>query len=120
MAKYVFSGSRHWKDEETIARILAKHVPEGSVVAHGNARGVDEIVDRVANRGLYTVIRFHADWDKHKKAAGPIRNREMLEVRPEMCICIHENISGSRGTKDMLTECRRRGIPVVLYGRESI
>ena len=81
---------------------------------HGAARGVDSIADSHARR-LGLEVRPHpADWDKYHRAAGPIRNREMLEERPNLVAAFHDDIVNSKGTKDMLKQARRAGIPAIL------
>jgi hypothetical protein len=40
----------------------------------------------------------------------------MLDLNPELVIAFHENISNSKGTIDTVTEAKRRGIPVEVFG----
>jgi hypothetical protein len=44
-------------------------------------------------------------------AAGPVRNRQMLDIYPEATVIA---FPGGRGTKDMVDEARRRGRHVVV------
>lgn len=46
----------------------------------GMAKGVDQSGQAWAIDNKIKVAAFPADWDKHHKAAGPIRNKEMAEV----------------------------------------
>jgi hypothetical protein len=70
---------------------------------------------------------YPADWATHKRAAGPIRNQQMLDTGIDLCIGFHPDITKSKGTKDMLTRASKAGIPTywnngteeVLYGKES-
>lgn len=55
--------------------------------------------------------RFPAEWDRHGKAAGQIRNREMLDLYPN-AIVVGVWDGQSRGAGWMLREARRRGMPV--------
>jgi hypothetical protein len=104
-------GDRNWKNRD---KILARlYELEGDVtVIHGACRGADNLAGEVAISLGYKVRRFPADWDKHGVAAGPIRNREMLDQQPHLVIAFHSNLSSSRGTADTVAEARRRGIPV--------
>lgn len=52
---------------------------------------------------------FCADWAKHGKAAGPIRNREMLAAKPDMLLAF----PGGRGTADCVRQARQLGVAVV-------
>lgn len=61
------------------------------------------------------VKRFDADWKKHGKAAGPIRNREMADYA-DAAVVIWDG--KSRGSKNMIDEMKKRGKPVevVIFG----
>jgi hypothetical protein len=60
------------------------------------------------------VMEFPADWDLHGKAAGPIRNRQMLLAKPEIVIAFHDDLDSSKGTKDMVKIAKRTGVKVKL------
>lgn len=49
-----------------------------------------------------------ADWRTHGKAAGPIRNAEMLKLGPDLVVAA----PGGRGTADMVRRARAAGIEV--------
>jgi len=73
------SGSREFKALHKIQEVLSK-LPKDTVIVHGGARGVDWEADTVA-RKLGLAVEVHpADWDKHGKSAGHIRNREMVQT----------------------------------------
>lgn len=58
------------------------------------------------------------DWNKHGKAAGPIRNQQMLdEGKPDLVIAFHSNIAKSKGTWDMIKRANKAGIPVRIYAK---
>jgi hypothetical protein len=51
---------------------------------------------------------FPADWKKYKRAAGHIRNKEMLDFGFDLLIAF----PGGPGTTNMITITRGAGIPV--------
>jgi len=54
--------------------------------------------------------RFHADWKRHGKAAGPIRNTRMIEEgKPDLVIAF----PGGKGTANMVAQARAAGIEVI-------
>src|SRR4051812_7345271 len=58
-----------------------------SLVIHGAASGVDSLADQWACASGIKRLPFPAEWNKHGKAAGPIRNQEMLdEGKPDLVI----------------------------------
>jgi hypothetical protein len=52
---------------------------------------------------------YVAQWKKHGRAAGPIRNQRMLdEGKPDLVVAF----PGGRGTADMIRRAERAGVPV--------
>ena len=79
------------------------------VIIHGAARGADTLADDYARERELRVIRYPADWNTHKKAAGPIRNKLMLtDGQPHVIIAF----KGGNGTADMIRQGKKAGVPV--------
>lgn len=79
-------------------------------VIHGGARGADTLAGEWALSWHIPVLVFPADWKKHGKAAGPIRNQQMLdEGKPDVVIAF----PGGRGTADMIRRAKAAGIEVL-------
>lgn len=105
-------GDRRWTDESIIIRELSQ-LPEDTVIVHGNCRGADNMSDAIAKRMGFTVKRFPANWDMYGRAAGPIRNRKMFDTsQPDLVIVFHKNVSGSKGTLDMVTYANAKGCKI--------
>lgn len=109
-------GSRHFKDKELLDKVL-KEYPDITDLIHGAARGADTLamywaMNNLTKDGRYIRLwAFPADWEKHGKAAGPIRNSEMLERgKPDLVIAFLA--PGSRGTADMVRQAKEAGVPV--------
>jgi len=110
-------GDRNWTDVDAIHNrlfLVALDTPPSKItVIHGAARGADQIAHRVARELGCAVMPFPADWVRYGRAAGPVRNRQMLvEGRPDRVLAFHNNLSESRGTADMVRRARKAGIPV--------
>ncbi|MBA2348784.1 MAG: DUF2493 domain-containing protein [Solirubrobacterales bacterium] len=83
---------------------------EVTTVIHGGATGADELADQWAKTHGVAVNKFQADWSKHGKAAGPIRNAQMLdEGKPDVVLAF----PGGRGTADMVRKARTAGIETI-------
>jgi len=78
----------------------------------GGAPGADSLAREYAIRANWAYTEVPAIWRLHGKAAGPIRNRQMLDMGPELVIAFHHDYQNSKGTKDCVEEAKRRGIPV--------
>jgi hypothetical protein len=116
MTTVLICGSRHYDDEATMRRVLSNeltlldpNIEDDIRVIHGGATGADSLAAKVLARSIYSVHAFPADWKKHGKAAGPIRNRQMLDERPDLVLAFGDG----RGTRDTVAEATRRGIEVV-------
>ncbi len=107
-------GDRKWWDGKAILREL-RRLPPPITVIEGEARGADTLARLVAENQGWPVLRFPARWDVYGKAAGPIRNKQMLdEGKPDLVLAFHDNIQESRGTKDMVMQATKRGIETLV------
>ena len=118
--RVLICGDRDWTEKYpiylTIEALYKKH-GDNLVIINGLARGADSIADEIARKFLPdgNVLGFPADWTKYKKAAGPIRNKQMLiEGQPDLVIAFHQNIEESKGTKNMVEQSRKASVPVVI------
>lgn len=102
-------GSRGWTHMLPVIERLCE-LSEGSVVIHGAAKGADRIAGLVAGGLGLTVEAFPADWAKFGKRAGLIRNKQMLDTKPDRVIAFWDG--KSPGTKHTILTARYRGIPV--------
>ena len=103
-------GDRNWTDKDKIRKRL-QDIPRHMEIIVGGARGADRIAEDVAVQLGFSVNIYYAQWDKFGRSAGPIRNREMLDQKPDLVIAFHSNISESKGTRDCVMEAQKRGIP---------
>lgn len=82
-------------------------------IIHGAAPGADTLADQWADRMAISRHRFPAQWDKHGRAAGPIRNQTMLDKgRPHFVVAF----PGGSGTADMVRRAREAGLRMVEVG----
>lgn len=111
MTKYLICGDRNWRDPWLIYYFLVR-LDKDIIIMHGDAPGADSIAGAIASQLGFEVFAFPAQWDKYGRAAGPIRNRLMLDQEPDKVIAFHNDIENSKGTKDCVEETKKRGIPV--------
>jgi len=109
--KVLVCGSRHWDDDRKILDRLSK-LPKGTFIIQGGANGADSMAKRAAKLLGFTVWTVSAEWNKFGKAAGPTRNRRMLDLEPDLVIAFHNDLTTSKGTIDTINEAKRRGIKV--------
>ena len=115
MCRILVSGDRNWKNVERIVEVFNSisetYKDSPHYLMHGDCQGLDKLAAQEAKKKGWQVLARPANWTLHGKAAGPIRNKEMLiEHQPDLLICFHDNISQSKGTKHMLTEGKKMQI----------
>ncbi len=83
-------------------------------IVSGGAKGADTLAKRYAEEHNIPYIEFPADWKKHKKAAGPIRNSEIVNYCDKLIACWDGK---SKGTSDSITKANRlnKFLFVILY-----
>lgn len=121
--KVIICGSRNWQEQAVITHVVYETV-RGLVEAHGAdltilhgaARGVDSIAATYAEKLGVTTKSFPARWLKHGKAAGPIRNREMLAEQPDVVYAFFWQ-DDSPGTQDMVDIAGKAQIPARIFRR---
>ena len=118
--KILFTGGREWDDAETVDAALCMVLERLGlksnevIVVEGGARGLDTTAHRIAADLGCKVMTFPAEWSKYGRSAGIIRNRRMLDTAPDLVLGFHSDLKSSKGTKDCVSEARKRKIPTVV------
>ena len=109
--KVLVCGGRDYTDRAALWSILdALGPPEVSEIISGMARGADTLAVEWASRFGFPLRAFPAEWDKHGRSAGPIRNQRMLdEGKPDLVVAF----PGGRGTADMVSRAEKAGVRVI-------
>ncbi len=69
-----------WPHQRVAAELLARSGGRlVHLVLHGGARGADAAIGRAAQQLGWSALVMPAQWQLHGRAAGPIRNRELLQ-----------------------------------------
>lgn len=112
MTYIMVTGSRTFNDPGIMLDVLShaslKH--SGAILVHGGCRGADDIASNVWSFFGEEIV-VPAEWGKHGKAAGPIRNRLML-ARYQPSVLYAFPRGESRGTRDCIRAAERLNIPV--------
>lgn len=113
--RVLVTGSREWDDQESLRHILISisvaH-PE-LVIVHGACPdGADAMADMWAQDYEFPVERHPADWDGFGKAAGFIRNAEMVSLGADACLAFYKRGAGNKGTDHCASQAEKAGIPV--------
>lgn len=83
-------------------------------IVSGGATGADAYGEEFARIMAYPLAKFPADWNKHGRAAGPIRNRQMAEYADALIL-----FPGGKGAADMKSAMKKLGKPIYEYAKEG-
>jgi len=116
--KLIIAGSRNFTDFRLFSQVCDKlYKQKPFSIISGGARGADSLAETYADlRGLKCEV-FPADWDKHGKKAGYLRNKQMSEEGDALLAFWDGN---SRGTMHMIDIAMMRALPVkICYFKEK-
>ena len=121
MFYFLVSGKRDFTDFEKFSECMNEAVScvdDEITIVEGGARGTDALAKRYALERGFILKEFPADWDKYGKAAGSIRNSEMMEFVKGMehRAAVFFWDGRSKGTGDCLKKVKKAGILYELYG----
>lgn len=112
LMRLLITGGRDFDDREVLYVVLDRlHAEHGfKLLIHGDARGADRMGGEWAVVRGVEVLACPADWKKHGRAAGQIRNRMMLEEKPDLVVAF----PGGKGTADMVAVAKKAGLTVIM------
>jgi predicted Rossmann-fold nucleotide-binding protein len=107
----IVCGSRHFDNRRIVYKVLDRiHKERGiNLIIEGGATGADRLAREWAKSRGVLFKTFEADWTTHGRAAGPIRNREML-AWPYLSGVVA--FPGGKGTADMVRQARTAAVTV--------
>ncbi len=115
MHRVIVCGGRHYDDQERVFTILdnwLRYYEDRIHIIQGGATGADYFAESWARTRHMPCTTFHANWPAYGKAAGIIRNTEMLEyMLPDVVIAF----PGGKGTANMVEVAKQNGTPVHEY-----
>jgi hypothetical protein len=121
--KVLVCGGRRYSDIPFLNLVLDKFHSENPIteLVEGEAGvkndkgeailGADILAARWASDKPITVYRHPANWKKHERKAGGIRNSLMLKLHPDIETVIA--FPGGSGTEDMVRKSLSKGIKVI-------
>ena len=112
--RIIIAGTRRFNDYRLLRRILSEaagtYPKEQLEIISGGAKGADGLGELFAERNNLKLTRFPADWNRHGKAAGPIRNRQMAEYAGKDGLLVAFWDEESRGTRNMIETAEECGL----------
>ena len=117
--KVLICGARDFNDI-TLIDSFVRSLPKDTTIIEGEAKGADSIARDCAIKYGLQVEKYPADWSMGK-VGGVLRNKKMLlEGKPDYIVGYSKDIKTSKGTKNMLTQGIKAGVPTFLNISSSI
>ena len=111
--KVLICGGRDFNNFAHVKKVMDEIHSKTPVelVISGKARGADALGEQWAKEKNIPVDPYPANWNDHGKAAGPIRNQQMLnEGRPDLVVAF----PGGNGTRDMINRAKKANVRVLI------
>lgn len=109
MKTILVCGGRGYNDRRKVYETLDTQEKPFRII-HGAARGADSLAADYGRDCNIPVTAFLAEWSRHGKSAGYVRNRRMLEEGPAPLVIA---FLGGKGTAHMVKTEREAGVPVI-------
>lgn len=108
-------GSREFNDYVKFCKIMEfikiTYLKNIVGIVSGGANGIDSMAEKWAKENSLQLKVFHADWKKYGKAAGPIRNQQIVDFMHRMVAIpkIEPDGSYSKGTANSIKLAEKAG-----------
>lgn len=115
MVKVLVCGGRDYANRARVNQILDAAVErlDLTAIVQGGQTGADTLAKEWAIARKLQCETFYADWDRLGNAAGPIRNKRMLdEAKPELVIAFPTPGAPNKGTNGMIKLAKDAGLVV--------
>ncbi len=114
--RVLVTGSREWDDMQELRYALIHAAAlrlDSVVIVHGGCpRGADAMASEWARDYGVPAEEHPADWGGLGKAAGFIRNAEMVSRGADLCLAFYKQGAGNKGTDHCASQAEKAGIPV--------
>lgn len=110
-------GSRSFNDYEYFQEVMDEYII-GEIVS-GGAKGADAFAEKYAYEEGFPTTIFHANWRKHGKAAGFIRNAEIWDYA-ECGVAFWDGKSTGTAHSFKLARSRGKLLDVYNYNTEKL
>lgn len=104
--KLAVIGSRSFTDYELLAKVILENFDNISCIVSGGAVGADALAKQYALDQGIEYLEYKPDWNKYGRAAGVVRNTEIIKDCDAVIACWD---GSSKGTKDTIKKAKKQG-----------
>ena len=107
MSRVCVCGGRDYNDYDALSqRLDSLKITE---IIHGACSGADSLAQRYGEERGIPTHSIPANWSKLGRAAGPIRNANLLNLNPDVVVAF----PGGKGTNNMIKQAEAKQIKVL-------
>jgi hypothetical protein len=110
-------GTRTFENYPQLCETLDNLSHKPTEIISGGAKGADALAERYAHDNNIPLIVILANWEQHGKAAGPIRNQQIIEAC-EQVIAFWDG--QSKGTGHTIKTAKAKGKPTKIVNYAQI
>jgi hypothetical protein len=113
------AGGRDFSDYTLLKKILDNIFSNRKIdlIQTGDAYGADSLAIRYARERKIKYKIFIPDWNKYGKAAGIIRNEDIIK-NADKVVCFWDG--KSKGTKNTIDRSKRKDCVIIRYDKKLI
>jgi predicted Rossmann fold nucleotide-binding protein DprA/Smf involved in DNA uptake len=111
--KLAIVGSRNFNNYEQLKAIVWEffkirkgNIPQDIIIS-GGAKGADYLAKKYTEEYKIKYKEFPANWTKYGKAAGPIRNKQIVDACDVVLAFLEENSKGTANTVKLAKEAKK-------------
>lgn len=108
MKRIVIGGYRNFNNYDVFKDFVDSCIGKETeiTILSGHCKGADLMAERYAKEKGFALEIYPADWQKYGRAAGPIRNKQMVENADTVIAFVSESASG---TKNLIGNAKKLG-----------
>ena len=109
--KVIIAGGRDFADYQKLYKTANKILQnkKNIEIVSGGAKGADALGEKYAKEMSFELKIFPADWNKHGKGAGFIRNKQMADYADALIAYWNGE---SKGTKHMIETAKKQKLNI--------
>lgn len=119
--KIIICGGRHFDNYDFLELVLDQFIENNNIdtdnveIVSGCCEGADTLGEVYASTHNIDIVKFKPSWEKYGRAAGPIRNKQMIDyIKDSENPCVIAFISKkTKGTKNTIGLAKKNNIPVI-------
>lgn len=118
----IICGGRHFENYQMLKSTVDKYLENNGIlyeeveIVSGHCQGADMLGERYANEHGCSLRVFSAEWTKYGRAAGPIRNKQMVDylTTTEKGLVVAFVSDNTRGTRNTIAQAQKLDIETIV------